>query len=402
MALPPVKASELPSALKPQGDKEKGRNVWALGSIVATKVLELPLLATPNLNKDAFMKRNGVIIMARYIRGITSSPEIAEAEFKAILRVGPCGIELLDELIRQAFRRLNIVLKMTGGTPLDPSEMESSCYLLSHRNRPLNRKMSNQSLFSLADSTMSSSLRLMTPVKSTASLASLSCDHSQIDAFSMSREATPRQVVAPQTLRAVRSLRSVQHHQDKLQRAQAPRSMSSNGPWWPSLHGWTMTPVTSTVSPVARSRTPAPAGSLSTEAKHEAKPLRSVVSSPHLNANNMPPPPPCRALPFEPTEQIARIDPELAALELASALTKHVDCSVCGASGVNFPNCRKCGLTFCSRKCRVDETGAGNGKRHICGALESRKLLPIPEVRPIAPRGVLSTGTPVAPVPKVC
>lgn len=118
VALPPVKTSELPNALKPQGDQEKGRNVWALGSIVFTKVLEFPLLATPNHTKEAFMKRNGVIIVTRYIRDTTSSPEIAKAEFKVILRVGPCGIDLLDNLICHAFRRLKIVLPMTGGVPL--------------------------------------------------------------------------------------------------------------------------------------------------------------------------------------------------------------------------------------------------------------------------------------------
>lgn len=67
------------------------------------------------------------------------------------------------------------------------------------------------------------------------------------------------------------------------------------------------------------------------------------------------------------------MDPTLAAAELASALTKHVCCSVCAAKGVNFPECRKCGMRFCSRDCRVGQAGAGDGKRHLCGAWESRK-----------------------------
>ena len=73
-----------------------------------------------------------------------------------------------------------------------------------------------------------------------------------------------------------------------------------------------------------------------------------------------------------------KVDPVLAAAELNSALTKRVQCSVCAAKGVNFPECRRCGLVFCSRPCRVDETGAGNGKKHVCGAWESRKLLAPP------------------------
>jgi hypothetical protein len=74
-----------------------------------------------------------------------------------------------------------------------------------------------------------------------------------------------------------------------------------------------------------------------------------------------------------------KVDPVLAAAELNSALTKRVQCSVCSAKGVNFPECRRCGLVFCSRSCRVDEAGAGNGKKHVCGAWESRKLLAPPE-----------------------
>ena len=60
---------------------------------------------------------------------------------------------------------------------------------------------------------------------------------------------------------------------------------------------------------------------------------------------------------------IAPIDRALAEAELASALTKQVKCSVCGAEGVNFPECRKCGLHFCSRECRIGVQGAGDGKR---------------------------------------
>ncbi len=70
--------------------------------------------------------------------------------------------------------------------------------------------------------------------------------------------------------------------------------------------------------------------------------------------------------------EIAQIDPTLAAAELASALTKHVCCSVCATKGVNFPECRKCGMRFCSRDCRVGEQGAGDGKRHLCGIWKTR------------------------------
>ena len=60
---------------------------------------------------------------------------------------------------------------------------------------------------------------------------------------------------------------------------------------------------------------------------------------------------------------IGSIDPRFAAAELASALTTHVCCSVCAVRGVHFPECRKCGMRFCSRECRVGGHGAGDGKR---------------------------------------
>lgn len=68
VALPPISHSQLPRALNPKGDKERGRNTWFLGSAVASKLLDLPLLtASPNLGKEATARRHGVLIMANYI-----------------------------------------------------------------------------------------------------------------------------------------------------------------------------------------------------------------------------------------------------------------------------------------------------------------------------------------------
>jgi len=189
----------------------------------------------------------------------------------------------------------------------------------------------------------------MTPVKSTASFASLTYEPSTIERQDVDGGG------------AMRSLRNVQRYQRKLDAAaQRQNAAGSSHTWWPSLHGWTMSSAPrTTLPPVEQERSaPAPAPPAKPEDdpfKKDKRPIRVVASSPQLTTN--------RRLPFEPTEAVASIDPELAALELASALTKHVTCSVCGAGGVNFPNCRKCGLTFCSRKCRVDEKGAGDGKK---------------------------------------
>lgn len=73
VALPPIPFSQLPQALRPHGDKEKGRNVWYLGGVVAARVLELPLLHITTLSTESRQKRDGVIIMAQYI--VSRSPE---------------------------------------------------------------------------------------------------------------------------------------------------------------------------------------------------------------------------------------------------------------------------------------------------------------------------------------
>ncbi|TXT04921.1 hypothetical protein VHUM_04004 [Vanrija humicola] len=372
VALPPISPSQLPWALKPHGDSQKGRNAWHLGRTVTEKLLELPLLkSSSNLSKETLMKRDAVLLMAHYIRGLTSSPLAAEQSFKAVIRQGPSGMEVADDLIRQAYRRLNIVLKTTGGSPIPQAELDAYAFPLDPASPVKHRRKHSQtSIFSFADSAIHSSRMLLTPCKSTASLASLSREPPVID----HSQETPR---------ALSQLRQVQRSQDRIQQA---RARNNGGAWWPSLDQWSMSPPSANASPPSPvsegspvpERAPVPAPLDLRQAK-EVKPLRAVASSPQLGAHRMPSPPSSRRLPFEPDQPVAAIDPELAALELASALTKHVTCSVCNASGVNFPNCRKCGLTFCSRKCRIDEKGAGNGKRHICGAWESRRLLTVPE-----------------------
>jgi hypothetical protein len=67
VALPPLASSQLPRVLRPQGDNQKGRNVWSLGSTVVIKVLELPLVMASGLNKEESMKRDGIVIVCNYI-----------------------------------------------------------------------------------------------------------------------------------------------------------------------------------------------------------------------------------------------------------------------------------------------------------------------------------------------
>ncbi|GHJ86028.1 hypothetical protein NliqN6_2430 [Naganishia liquefaciens] len=70
---------------------------------------------------------------------------------------------------------------------------------------------------------------------------------------------------------------------------------------------------------------------------------------------------------FENKLALAPLDPALAAAEKASVLNQRNRCAVCGKEGFNFPACRKCNETFCSRECRVGYNKGGDGKKHVCG-----------------------------------
>ena len=196
---------------------------------------------------------------------------------------------------------------------------------------------------------------------------------------------------------------------------------SDGQPRWPALSGWTMQkspPVEAPSAPTApldasiESRTVEAAKAehkedtpratvLLTRADSESSSVctNGIAATPTISANLAPDPSldPLRSKPSSASflgsdHNIAAIDPTLAAAELASTLTKHVCCSVCAVKGVNFPECRKCGIRFCSRECRVSEQGAGNGKRHICGLLESRRGLRVGVNPQVVPSGASALG----------
>lgn len=70
---------------------------------------------------------------------------------------------------------------------------------------------------------------------------------------------------------------------------------------------------------------------------------------------------------------LAPLATELRQAEERSKMTQTMTCSVCNKHGVNYPKCMRCGLAFCSRECRIGVDGAGDGKKHACGLLESRR-----------------------------
>ncbi|KAF4577144.1 hypothetical protein EYR36_005131 [Pleurotus pulmonarius] len=58
-----------------------------------------------------------------------------------------------------------------------------------------------------------------------------------------------------------------------------------------------------------------------------------------------------------------KLDPTLAAVERKSQFcATRMHCATCRKPGNNYPSCRKCNKSWCSRECRLV-----NGKRHTCG-----------------------------------
>ncbi|KAL7423992.1 CTP synthase ura7 [Cryptotrichosporon argae] len=474
--LPPLAASDLPRALRQEGNAQKGRNAWTLGAVVAAAVVQLQILNDGNMalrvDHDG-ATREGTVIIAKYILGMTAPPHLSASYWRGVLEHRFCGLELPDQLVRHATQRLNTSLRatptsapttaaateypfpLTTSAPPAPSVTSSRNETSRSRSgtsstapasssgtpvrrapagtraRPPHRRQPSSS------STASVfSARAGPGSKSTASLASLTLPSDEPERPVHTRASAAAGGDAAATLRRLRAFDTA---------PDADAAQSSKRAWWPDLAAWTGTaprraraglpafPLPTETGSDELSLPPA-AGHAETiaavQANHKSdsvthRPLRPVASSPHLTSPSpltsldphtgatrvaalSPPPPPAmlrpkssaalrRTVPVpEPPADphaIAPIDPALAAAELASALTRHGACGVCGAQGVNLPSCPKCGLAFCSRACRVGETRAGNGKRHICGAWESRRLMQTPHMQP-QPQPV-ADGTPV-------
>lgn len=239
--------------------------------------------------------------------------------FRSIASTSPIGLEYADDLISNAKKRLHIITS----TPRDEKMVPSFPFPSTpDKASPLNPQKRS----------ISSSRSILVPPKvmvrsgkSTVSLAALAGGE-EVASPVVPR---PKKMGAMETLKRVHDKAMVQD--EDISQEQTHREPEVSYP--------------------------------------EERPIiRRASTFPHLQTDFHPPPFSARTrrrLPFDLTssEAIAPIDPVLAAAEMSSALTKHVLCSVCGMKGVNFPGCRKCGLRFCSRECRVGEDRAGNGKR---------------------------------------
>lgn len=387
---------------------------------------------------------------------MTAPEDEAQQYFREILSLGPTGHEFPDELVRQAATRLDIIQRTPGESPLlskasaqgtrgdypfprmmtikpaaesGPSEPRRiatvSGGLPNIRSSPKRPGGHGRQTSIASFQSYSASCVLSTPIKSSASLASLFVDDEAVEAHPHS--ASDRSAgSAADLLRRLRD-KSDAEVAEKVRRDARRKVAAAHEARWPSLAQWrmgapsppasaepwpsnslskvsgdivgsqssggtvrppvrhpsTIVPATDLSSTTEPSRHSSTRRTLHVAQRSEDLPthlvpsvLRTIASSPQFpvvpKSSGAPPSgsgssTPRRRLPFEPDEynKIAAIDPTLAAAELASALTMHVVCGVCAAQGINFPHCRKCGLTFCSRECRVGEKKAGDGKRWV-------------------------------------
>ena len=263
-----------------------------------------------------------------------------------------------------------------------------------HEDSPISRPSALENLRQVSDRSM----QMQATHRRNESNASMLSHFSPTPAPAVLSVATTSNEVVP--AQAVGVLDGQPSATESLRQARASSSGDlesvSENVQWPSLTGWTMakspplSPAEIVTPPAleitATSDGPETPVPVSHRAEKSSSVFRSVASSPnisgqthlsprhaHTRSVNAPRSKPSSASLLGGNAEIAQIDPTLAAAELASALTKHVCCSVCAVKGVNFPECRKCGMRFCSRDCRVGQKGAGDGKKHLCGAWESRK-----------------------------
>ncbi|WWC96602.1 hypothetical protein V866_003471 [Kwoniella sp. B9012] len=418
VSLPPISLQALPIVLRPRNEAEKGRNVWRLGHVVASKIALLDMMKQEEKElglrielKEIERLRGSVDIIVNYILAMTSHDLEAEIYFKNVISHQPTGYEIADDLIRQAAKRLDIITS----TPKDENSMQGFPFPDTHLSPPTNsslsshqkrsaprkpsvtthgRKPSTSSITSLSASRIFS-----TPIKSSASVASLASitdDHYEPVTVRLSeRDRENENEDAMSTLRRVHA-KSMADLTEAFSRHEQHEEESAR---YPSLDGWKLSPpIDNDRSTSCQSHSNLSAFGVSQQSQRTIVPNQSYQGGKAANTNTLRPVASSpqfgtlraiakgdsssrRKLPFEPysDQQINPIDPELAKAELSSALTKHVICGVCEMQGVNFPECRRCGLTFCSRDCRVGEDKAGNGKKHICGLWESRRLLSGPD-----------------------
>lgn len=351
----------------------------------------------------------------------------AEDQYRKIISIGQSGLEYPDEIVRHAAKHLDILSPPVETPALVPYTSRRAEYPFpsmippnTHLQTPRRattgpsqiktnkapRHKQTVPISSICSMRSTSSLLRVTPIKcpSSASLTDISGEGSA----SLTKRASG----------ALDSLRRV-HAQSVADLRASGRIEEESGARWPVLSSWNYGKAKERFSSPRSPGTPAETASLvSTFNDDEStKPLngeftsitishptpsletpkstlqvptiRTVASTPTFGSfgksdkRNLKLPSPGHLTP-RPFDNLhsdinTTIDPALAAAELASTLTKRVKCGVCRIEGINFPECRKCGLTFCSRECRVGDHKAGNGKKHICGAWEGRKGLSVPE-----------------------
>ncbi|WVN85486.1 uncharacterized protein L203_100632 [Cryptococcus depauperatus CBS 7841] len=396
--LPSLALSQLPHILRPHSERDKGRNAWNLGKVVAKEILKLRVVCSqdgksPNSSvighaQSKKQLRMAVVVLTTYILAMTTQGSQSELLFHSVSSHPLTGLKFPDDLIIQAGKHL----KITASCREEQGATEFPFPIVSGPNSAdLNRPYSTHLQFhSPGESTgsfgsMTPPPRILKNNKSSVSLATLTPTviGKEIQA------ASPSTILLKSSdanihVSAWNSLKKVQatvELDDWLQTGDEEVEPEDREEIIEDGRGDIARVM---ARPMVRRTSTSSAFTQTTLFKASVSSIRHIASSPHLashlspssSSNKLQPQPlhklstpSRRRLPFEPSsaEAINPIDPALAAAELSSALTKHTQCNVCGMEGVNFPECRKCGERFCSRDCRVGSRRGGDGKKHICG-----------------------------------
>jgi hypothetical protein len=99
------------------------------------------------------------------------------------------------------------------------------------------------------------------------------------------------------------------------------------------------------------------------EMDRHGEPSLTADIVPHLkHARSSPQLAPSRRA-FDVDNPLPPLDRAFQEAEAKSSFTQTNTCVVCEKDGVNFPRCRNCDDTFCSRECRVGTDAGGNGTK---------------------------------------
>ncbi|KAH9841557.1 uncharacterized protein C8Q71DRAFT_737622 [Rhodofomes roseus] len=117
--------------------------------------------------------------------------------------------------------------------------------------------------------------------------------------------------------------------------------------------------------------------SMTAEADHSAVPVENLRRSPSTDSLSTISSSEAPATPRNHSPLLGHDRPTLVDLEQQSRFRSSAVCVTCKRHGANFPSCSRCGETWCSRGCRLKESG---GTRHHCHVRSITVRSPYPTI----------------------